>query len=190
MKVVIRDISEIKNSNLDSLISLLPEYRQKQVNSYKQTKTKLLSILAGLIIHDEIGNLDKEIYLNKYGKGYLPTEEKLFFSISHSGSKVMVVFSDKEIGCDIEMVKPCNLNIAKRFFNENEYNEIINSNDPNKLFIKYWTIKESALKCIGTGLNRKLKDIKINNSKLDSEEIILLKSTEIDGYFYSICELN
>lgn len=183
-KIVIRDIAEIDSSNFEEIILKLPLYRQEKIKKLNEKNSKLQSILAGLILHDEFGDLDKEIIIDEFGKERLMNH---YFSVSHSGTKVMVVFSDKDVGCDIEKNKEVSLDIAKRFFLKEEYEEILRSENPQKMFVKYWTIKESALKCMGRGLRDSLSSVKIKDSKLLNDDVVLTESNEIDGYQYSIC---
>ena len=72
----------------------------------------------------------------------------IFFSVSHSGEKVIVMFSDKEIGCDIEKIGKPNFEISKRFFSENENSLLKNiksEEEKTRMFYRLWTLKESYL---------------------------------------------
>ena len=48
--------------------------------------------------------------------------------------------------------------MAKRILSKSEY-DFVNINNKDLYFTIIWTLKESYLKCIGTGLNLNLKDI-------------------------------
>lgn len=179
IKIYIRDISELNNDSqsFKSLVLLMPKYRQDKINAFTNDRGAKLSLLAGLMIKEALidlelpPNLDNEILITKDGYEYLPCDD-VFFSISHSGTKVMVVFSDKPIGCDIQYIvnDEKKIDIARKYFDESEYRKIINSKNPIDEFYKYWTIKESYVKAIGRGLSYGLNKILINGNKLSDSD--------------------
>ena len=83
-------------------------------------------------------------------------------TLSHSGKMVLCAISDREIGADIEYNDPeIDLNIAKNFFFNREYESIMNSEKPRDEFFKYWVLKESYMKYTGLGMNLKLDSFEI-----------------------------
>ena len=113
----------------------------------------------------------------------------LEFNLSHSGDYAICAISDDEVGCDIEKIKDVNLKIAKRFFSEEEYNNVLKD---NKLFFRYWTLKESYLKAKGIGIKG------LDNAKIDIESLTLINDDKyhlyelniIDGYNIALCLSN
>lgn len=174
LKVYIQDTNIIKSQkDFDTIFALLPKYRQDKINSYKFEKDKLLSLVAGKLLQDafvELGypGLDAQIEVDSYGKPYLETNP-FYFSISHSGTKVLVVVSDSPVGCDIEYVRENDLSVAKRFFDDSEFLAIENSDQPLEEFFKFWTIKESYLKVVGKGLCFGLNNLVIRGTRLSDE---------------------
>lgn len=75
-------------------------------------------------------------------------------SMTHSGDYVGVAVSEKPIGLDLEQHGKSDRGekVAKHFFTEAENLRIQQAPDQNSAFYKYWTLRESYLKCIGTGL--------------------------------------
>ncbi|MCR5254514.1 MAG: 4'-phosphopantetheinyl transferase superfamily protein [Acetatifactor sp.] len=106
------------------------------------------------------GLIDKPIALNivysdKGKPSFSDKEQK--FSLSHSGKYCFLAISDggSDIGADIEKINPLkNLDLAKRFFHEDEYKELVNLNYSlqNREFYRLWTRKEAYGKCIGEGI--------------------------------------
>ncbi len=98
------------------------------------------------------------IAVNEHSKPYLSGKSLPHFNLSHSGEWVVGAFSEKPIGIDIEKIKRVNLKVAERFFSLpeirflNELNEV----ERDLWFLKFWTIKESYLKALGTGLSRSM----------------------------------
>ncbi len=92
---------------------------------------------------------------NEFGKPYLCNNHDFHFNISHSGNWVICAISEKKVGADIEQIKPINFNIAKHFFSEIEYEDLMMQQEKMQLnyFYDIWTLKESYIKCIGKGLS-------------------------------------
>jgi phosphopantetheinyl transferase len=83
------------------------------------------------------------------------------FNISHSGGHVVCAVCDEPVGIDVEVVKPIDMNIANRFFSEDERERIFSGPEDERgrlgLFYDVWTRKESFIKMTGEGLSRPLK---------------------------------
>lgn len=171
-KVFIDDISSIKNKeDFSEILETLPSLRKNKVLSHKFDSDRLLSLLAGKLLHDglkEFGleNYDQKVVLEENGKPYIPGNP-VYFSISHSGTKAMVVISDSEVGCDIQIIKSEDTSLATRFFTESECREILNSDNESLTFYKMWTLKESFMKLTGKGLSLGLKNIHVDNCKIN-----------------------
>lgn len=129
-----------------------------------------------------------EYILKKHplGKPYATNgEENLFVSFSHSKDKVFCALSKKvDIGLDTEWLdRKVDERIVKRILGENEW-EVFSDEDP----ILLWTIKEAAVKCLGTGLRTNLKELEIQK-KGDAEFFVIIN----DEKSFQICsfqELN
>jgi len=186
-KVIMFDIGDFDWEKYDDACSVLPNYRIDKINKFKNVEDRKLSFLAGYLIHNELGDFDKYIVKNKYGKPYF-SGNPFYFSVSHSESKVIISFFDRPIGCDIESFnREIDLNISEKFFDRNEHSFIVSSKNPKKEFIRMWTIKESYLKCIGTGLNKPLNSIIVNEKTLSDKDYCVFETKEIgDKYIFSI----
>ncbi len=84
--------------------------------------------------------------------------EIISVSFSHSPKKVFCAISrNKEVGLDVELSdRKINEAVVARILNKNEKEEV-GKEDP----VRLWTIKEAAVKCIGTGLRTNLSDLTI-----------------------------
>lgn len=92
---------------------------------------------------------------------YLKGMESLHFNISHCNKSVSCGISEYPIGVDVQdYEETVNENIMKLVFSDAEIKDIQKSAIPEKCFTRYWTLKESYYKCIGTGL---LDDMKEKN---------------------------
>jgi len=86
------------------------------------------------------------------------------WSVSHKPEYVAGVVSRKQIGIDIEKIRPYSTGLEKKVADENEW--ALFSTDRSELLFRYWTAKEAVLKTMGIGLAG-LSSCKIrkNNSK-------------------------
>ncbi|MEE0060942.1 MAG: 4'-phosphopantetheinyl transferase superfamily protein [Acutalibacteraceae bacterium] len=173
----------------------MSQYRKNKIDSLKKRSDKNLSLAVGIIIQDYLKQLNlseqKISYSTKAnGKPFFTDYSNLHFNASHSGNIALCVFSDSEIGCDIQRLTNANKNIAKRYFTQQEYDFIFNNINPNEAFTRVWSIKEAFLKLEGTGLGGGLSNVdvlvdidavKINNSDVSISEY------KFQDYYIAIC---
>lgn len=155
----------VENLDLKKAYGLVPKNRQKKIDFYRFDKDKKLSAGAYLLLKkllDE-GNITKPVFkTEKYGKAYISNYDNIHFNLSHSGKIVLCAISDMEVGVDIEYNDPTiDLNIAKNYFYNSEYESIMKSNEPSAEFFKYWVLKESYMKYTGLGMNLELDSFEI-----------------------------
>lgn len=116
--------------------------------------------LVGLALERYWGLLlgNYRIARGEKGKPFIADKENIFFNISHSGDYVVCAVSDREIGIDIEKRAKARMEVAGRFFHKREVLALnaLADDERNNLFYDYWSVKESFLKYIGTGLARPL----------------------------------
>ena len=91
----------------------------------------------------------------KFHKLYLQ-EGDLQFNLSHSDSYIAIGFSKRPVGVDVEEI----MNKEKLFFSsglwtKEEEEAILASKDQEGEFTRFWTLKESYLKALGTGFFQK-----------------------------------
>ena len=163
----------IENLDLKKAYGLVPQIRKEKINFYRFEKDKKLSAGAYLLLKkllDEENITDPIFKTEKYGKAYISNNDNIHFNLSHSGKIVLCAISDMEVGVDVEYVdSEIDLDIAKQYFYNSEYETIMNSNNPSDEFFKYWVLKESYMKYTGFGMNL----------ELDSFEIIIKDRIEL-----------
>lgn len=176
------DIVSIDMKSCEGIYNLylefLSEERRERIKRIKPERDKILSFFSEIKMKNEISGYtgisfgDIKFSYNSHGKPYLK-DIPCNFSVSHSGNLIAFTVSDKPVGIDIEHTfrKP-RLRVAERFFTSDEYNYIINSENPEREFYKIWTAKESYIKMIGTGLSK----------ALDSFDVL---SDELKNYFFT-----
>ncbi|MBN2164328.1 MAG: 4'-phosphopantetheinyl transferase superfamily protein [Pontiellaceae bacterium] len=103
------------------------------------------------------------------------------FNVSHSGDWVVIAIGrDREIGVDIEAIKPeMDVRaIAKRYFLPAECAEISASENPGPLFFQRWARKEAFVKASGSTLF----------SELNRTPVPLEDGAERNGWFFHYLE--
>lgn len=95
-----------------------------------------------------------------YGKPALDGEtgENISFNLSHAnGLALYALARDREIGIDLEQVRPHSLDqtIAERYFSEQENAMlgVLSVHGRSEPFFRYWTRREAYLKAHGEGLS-------------------------------------
>ena len=127
---------DVENLDLKKGYELVSDKRKEKIDFYRFDKDKKLSCGAYLLLQkvlDEEGISKPEFKVGKYGKAYICNHEDIYFNISHSGKMVCCAISDREIGVDVEYNDPTiDLNIAKNYFYNSEYENIMKSDNPSK----------------------------------------------------------
>ena len=144
-----------------SLYDRLSPERKAKVDRLHFRKDKNLSLGAAALLDAmlrEYGLTEAEMVYDtgSGGKPFFRNAPELRFSLSHSDEAVMAGFSELEIGCDIEKVRDIDLSIAERFFCRSEYEAIMKNGScelRRDAFFRLWTLKESYVKALGTGLS-------------------------------------
>jgi 4'-phosphopantetheinyl transferase len=155
----------VENLDLKKAYSSVSKDRQDKIDFYRFEKDKKLRAGAYLLLKKLLSeeNITNPLFkTEKYGKAYISNFENVYFNLSHSGKMVLCAISDREVGVDIEYSGPeIDLNIAKLYFYNGEYESIMNSQNPADEFFKYWVLKESYMKYTGLGMNLKLDSFEI-----------------------------
>jgi 4'-phosphopantetheinyl transferase len=101
------------------------------------------------------------------GKPFFDKHPEIHFNVSHSGRWIVVALSEAPVGVDVEKVRNVNLAVARRFFASEEYHQL--TSKPTELqrsfFFELWTLKESYLKALGTGLTRPLNTFEVRHEQ-------------------------
>lgn len=125
--------------------------------NYLASRT-ILNLVLKCLLENEIDDLI--VKRDKNNKPYLENTIGLKFNISHTEGLVLLAFSKREVGIDVEKI---NYKFEFKDILENCFtrDEIINIDNNIISFYRYWTAKEAYLKCDGIGLIRNLKEIEI-----------------------------
>lgn len=181
-KVYIINTHQIKLTN--DYYQFVPSKKLKKVqNSTNETyiKEQLIGqkLLNYILVADYHLDLSKIEYIyNDYGKPYLKNLN-LFFSISHSNGVVVVGVSEKEVGIDLELVRPVPFVLVKKVLSMDELSKYQSLDEKEKLeyFFSIWTKKEALVKKNGTS-------VIFNANKIASDKKIYTTSIRLDNQQY------
>ena len=132
------------------------------------------------VLKNELNITNYELTFNKYNKPYLKNRN-IYFNISHDKNTTVLVTSDKEIGVDIEYYT-YKENVMKKYYNEFEQQEIINSNNKEYEFTRIWVMKEAFVKMKGQGISYGLQNVDTTRLK---KQIKLISN---EKYIIAICQ--
>ncbi len=175
--------------------------RQKKAETCRLPQDQALSLGAGFLLDlglREYGLRERDVAFGTTGNGkpVLLEYPQIHFNLSHSGTMAMAVFSDREVGCDVEREREARMPLAKRFFCPQEYAALAalpEGTERNQLFYRYWTLKESFLKVTGEGMRMPLNGFLIHMEEpvwTESEgtrQPYVFQEFSIPGYRAAIC---
>ncbi len=128
------------------------------------------------------------------GKPYLKGCHSFCFNISHTKEWVAVAVGDTALGVDIEMLRTYKPAVAKRFFHHDEYSflELLPPQLRDVSFTRLWTLKESYVKCTGTGIANNFNKFAISITAAGitikgNDNPVFFKHYMYDKLFISAC---
>ena len=182
----------------------ISEERRRKADLFRFIDDSKRCVCAELLLRyslfQAVGRLDEpEIVFNEFGKPYLNHIKGFSYNLSHSGKWVVIAYGRTEIGIDIEKIQTVEENIFDRYFTEEEINYIRTTveKEHKKRFTQIWTLKESYIKYLGTGLSTELHSFSVNalegvvRDQADGNpKGLKLKSYLFDtDYYLSVCSI-
>ncbi len=179
----------IEKAKFDELLKFVNIEKQVKINRFRRYEDAQRSLFAELLLRNvlclklNIPNESIAFGQNEYGKPFISNFTGVHFNLSHSHDWVVCAVSDMPVGIDIEVVKPIDLDIAKRFFSAGEYENLVSKKEHERVqsFFEYWTLKESYIKAWGRGLSAPLNSFTI---KTNFPEIKVLTDNEYSRCFF------
>lgn len=188
------------DGTFDKQLVLVDGERREKVNALAVREKKNASLAAGVILPlalKECGICGTvKIEGGRWDKPRLTSPKGVYFNLSHSHGWTVLALSDREVGVDIERIKPVDMRLAKRFFADGEWAQIEAAGDgAEALFYRFWTVKEAYLKALGTGLNRPLNSFTVHftagGAKIDDPECdevwLVSEFSDTEGYAVACC---
>lgn len=186
MKRYIFNIKLLTENEYKKWYDLLSEAKRSRIDKLRFDDDKKRSVVGEMLVKKAISEhcgIDAEkiiIATQENGKPY-PVDIDIHFNISHCEDYVVCVIDNKPIGIDIEKIRPVNMKIAKRFFNEQEQKYVFGfapdeeafekeaDGETLKRFFEVWTAKEAYLKYTGEGICADLKQVAVSEKNTATE---------------------
>jgi 4'-phosphopantetheinyl transferase len=173
--------SPICQDDFHRLLRCVSEERKARILRYKHYGDACRSLVGDLLIRYALkkafGLCDSDLRFGKspHGKPILSSHPEYHFNLSHSGSHIVAGVGLHPLGVDAEVVKKIDFKVAKRFFSGEECLYLANLPEEEALwsFFRLWTLKESFVKAIGSGLR-----IPLNSFRFQLGENITLISND------------
>ena len=174
MEYYLFDVNALTGREDEALARLSPGRREK-ARRLRRGPSRLLSLGAGLLIARFFPG--KEPLIAPGGKPYIPGGPE--FSLSHSGALAVIALADVPVGADAEKDRPVGEAVRLRALTGAERAD-------SRDFLFFWTRKEAALKCLGTGVDRALDslDVRADSAELDGRTIFL-HTARFGSYYLS-----
>lgn len=172
----------LKNTNLLSEAKLrkisekLPPRRKEKADRYKNSNGFINCVAAYFLFlkgYNELYgyNDSPDFTLDDNDKPYLIEHPEIYFNISHCKDAIACVFSDSEIGIDVQEIRAYRENLALRVCSEKEIEQINSSTDKAREFNKLWTVKEAISKINGVGISQDLTKISVSHATCFTEYV-------------------
>lgn len=183
---------EVFQNFFDSVKLKLPNDILKKIQSFRFLKDQQRSMIADLLIRKyyfeklQIPPSDLSFTYNAHEKPLLCGIENEFFNASHSGNFVVAAFSKFQIGVDVEEIRKDRRAIAERFFTPHEIEDMKSAGNEQQqihYFFQLWTLKESYMKAIGSGMSMSLSSFSFQ--KKDQEFSLAFSKDDKDWHFHS-----
>lgn len=131
---------------------------------------------------------------NRFGKPLVAGNSRIHFSISHCAGAAVVVVSDKPVGVDIERVRRRDPFAGRRMFHPSEFDRVERAPDPDREFFRLWTLKESYVKAIGTGLAYPVRTLVLSaeadgGSQLSRRRAAFSLDENLVGFVIATCRI-
>lgn len=157
------DISPLGDEGYQRLYALASPRRKARADRYFRREDSIRCVTAEALLRyavsRQLGVTSFTVEQTPAGKPFLPAYPDFCFSLSHSGSWVTIAWGSTPVGIDVERLRMDSgkEQIARRFFHPDEQAYLFENNaDFEKRFFQIWTMKESYLKYLGTGIDRSL----------------------------------
>ena len=148
-KVLLRIVNS-KPLDLEALLSnrYIKEKDMLDILRFLKVESKKERAAAFILRNKYIG----QVYYSSRGK---PLSKSKFFNISHSKGVAVLATSSKDLGVDLEVIRPVDKKLKEYVTNKEEKKYITD----DESFFKIWTNKESLLKCLGMGIKSKMDKV-------------------------------
>ena len=185
MRVIVSE--EIWDFDLDAALGEISEQRRQQALKFRHEQGRRNSVLAYLLLKQALregyGITANPLFeYGEHGKPAIIGHPEIHFSLSHCRDAVACAVGSRPVGIDVESIREYKEPLARYTMNDDELGQIVAAPRPDVAFIRLWTMKEAALKQIGTGISNDLKTVLTDHADLKFTTHVRPQ------YVYTVCE--
>ncbi len=185
MRVIVSE--EIWDFDLDAALGEISEQRRQQALKFRHEQGRRTSVLAYLLLKQALregyGITANPLFeYGEHGKPAIIGHPEIHFSLSHCRDAVACAVGSRPVGIDVESIREYKEPLARYTMNDDELGQIVAAPRPDVAFIRLWTMKEAALKQIGTGISNELKTVLTDHADLKFTTHVRPQ------YVYTVCE--
>ena len=161
------EYGNIEDYHSATLETFSDEWCNSIVNENRRKESQLARLLLDKIVQKILKKSIQKVPLkkDKLGKPFFENYPNLFISITHSHGYVWVALCRVPIGIDFENIDPYCANDLKIAFNKADWEFL---HDNSLQIYKYFSLKESYSKMIGTGFTKEPLSISIDELESNS----------------------
>lgn len=206
MKIYMTDTLPLEDEKIFSqMLPFITEDRKNKIVQLKKKEDRCRSLAAGILLEYALreygisllpGKMQQMVLtFGENGKPVLKENIGIYFNLSHSGRYVAGVFSDSEVGIDVEQIRKGQMKVAERFFCPEEYLALQKGKmkKADCYFTELWTRKESYIKAVGKGIALDLASFCVLQDQVkflkagQTGEWYLQSYDPASGYILSVC---
>jgi len=185
MRVIVSE--EIWDFDLYAALGEISEQRRQQALKFRHEQGRRTSVLAYLLLKQALregyGITANPLFeYGEHGKPAIIGHPEIHFSLSHCRDAVACAVGSRPVGIDVESIREYKEPLARYTMNDDELGQIVAAPRPEVAFIRLWTMKEAALKQIGTGISNELKTVLTDHADLKFTTHVRPQ------YVYTVCE--
>ncbi|MBQ3374541.1 MAG: 4'-phosphopantetheinyl transferase superfamily protein [Oscillospiraceae bacterium] len=181
--------------HLEQLLPLLPGFERERALRFRKREDRLRCAVGRVMIRalaaKRLGRADAALLVSEYGKPYFAQEDAPHFSLSHSGSLVVLASAGTPLGVDVEVCRQMEWRDFSSLFSGEERAMLESAEFPLACFYRIWTVREAFSKAVGLGLSLfEAAGAEINYraaaASFQGEEY-RFRTWEYPGYTVSLC---
>ena len=177
------DIDNVTKEQYLTFLNTLNDSRRKKAERYKKYSDRVLSassyVLLMYALHLNGDDGEHTILCNEHGKPFFENSN-IHFNISHTEGAVACAVQNVPVGVDIQKKAEKFEAVMRRACTEEEKKSVMSADDPQMEFTTLCTLKESILKCIGTGIAGQMKNYDFSENKTENGKYKLISLYDDD----------
>ena len=157
----IYNINGMSEQEYDRYFSLMTPEKRERISRFRFEQDRKRTVAGEMLArqmlaaYSGIEEAALTFAIGEHGKPFVKNIQ-LMFNISHSGNLVLCAVSDRQIGVDIEKIRPVEERLIRYVCCDDEYRYVtepdISPQEQQRRFFHVWTFKEAFFKCDGKGL--------------------------------------